>query len=201
MKSLRIYAACFSLAAIALAGASAALAAENPQTMVKFWPVIDKVVGGVYTETIQIFSTAGYTLDSGILQVELDASQQFVSSSPAGSASGNVVTIAVPAISAGSSFTAQITTQAVSTDNFAVAAASYFVNGDRVGFMGAPAVVDTSGSAAGIAEGDGAGGPTDEEAALADTLPRTGTDPVASAYFTLGLLLLSWGVLRSKPVL
>src|SRR3989344_1041740 len=108
MKSLRIYAACLSVAAIALVGVNVALAAENPQSIVKFWPVIDKVVGGVYTETIQIFSTANYTLDPGTLVVELDASQQFISSSPAGSASGNVVTIAVPAISAGGSFTAQI---------------------------------------------------------------------------------------------
>ena len=47
MKSLRIYAACFSLAAIALAGGGAALAAENPQTIMDH---IQK--DGKYTFTI-----------------------------------------------------------------------------------------------------------------------------------------------------
>ncbi|OGE77964.1 MAG: hypothetical protein A2751_02900 [Candidatus Doudnabacteria bacterium RIFCSPHIGHO2_01_FULL_46_14] len=202
MKSLKIFGQVLAITALAFAGFGIASADHGgPHTVMKFWPVTGKVVGGVYTETVQIFNTAPHVLDPGTLQVELDSSVEFVSSTPGATAAGQVVTISVPAIAVGGSFSANITVRAVSTDVFAVSSASYFVNGERVGFMGAPAEIDTTGQVAGVVEGDGVGGPTDEEALASDTLPRTGTDPAAFSYFTLGLLLLSWGVMRAKPIL
>jgi len=192
MKALQRFTAVLGIAALALLGANVAAAHDGPHTVMKFWPVTDKAVGGVYTETVQIFNTAPHDLAPGTLQVELDSSVQFVSSTPGATAAGQIVTISVPTIAVGGSFSANLTVRAVATDVFAVSSASYFVNGERVGFMGAPAEIDTTGSAAGV--GEDAGG-------VGDELPRTGADPILAGYFTLGLLLLSWGAMRSKPVL
>ena len=155
MKSLKIFGQVLAITALAFAGFGIASADHGgPHTVMKFWPVTGKVVGGVYTETVQIFNTAPHVLDPGTLQVELDSSVEFVSSTPGATAAGQVVTISVPAIAVGGSFSANITVRAVSTDVFAVSSASYFVNGERVGFMGAPAEIDTTGQVAGVVEGD-----------------------------------------------
>lgn len=193
-------AAVAALAALALFASGSVSAVENPKTIIKFWPVVDKVVGGVYTETIQIFNTSGATIGGGTLVIELDPAVVFVSSSPGGTAAGQIVTIATPAISANGSLTVRITERAVSIDQFAVSSASLFVNGERVGFMGAPAVIDLTGAAAGIALGEEVGGAAEEQVAAA-ALPRTGTDPIAVVYFTIGLLLMSWGALRARPII
>ena len=172
------------LSSLALAGT--VLAHDAPHTIMKFWNAVEKQVGGVYSERIEIFNTSPHVLDTGTLQINLPGELQLASGSS---------TISVPSIPVGGMHTVNISVRAVAPGNFAISEAIYTVGGTRYGFMSAPSNIAASAGGLGSVD-DGVGGPTDDEAAAA-ALPRTGS-PLSMTYFTLAMLAVSLGMLGKK---
>ncbi|OGE76168.1 MAG: hypothetical protein A3C85_01750 [Candidatus Doudnabacteria bacterium RIFCSPHIGHO2_02_FULL_48_21] len=199
MKFVRNLAAIGGGASIMLASAAVAFASHGgPHTVMRYFAPTEKMVGQEYVETIEITNTSSHALAVGNLQVELPAQVQLVSSSPSGTGTGAMTTIPAPSIPVNGRFFANVVVKAVLPGEFVISSATYFVNGERYGFMSAPENISATATGVGVGDDD-AGGVGDDEGAGVTDLPRTGA-AAGPTLFTLGLLLLSWGAVRSKMV-